>query len=87
MEILQPAKTPTQTEIRCKTIIMEPKMDAKARRAAKRVELRAHKSRWRKDTFDNFGAFQVVDPYTNTVVAGVRYDMSPEDVIEYCKPE
>ena len=60
-------------------------LEARARRAAKRVGLRATKSRCREDTFDNRGGFNVVDPYINTVVAGVRYDMGAEEVIEFCE--
>jgi hypothetical protein len=56
-----------------------------ARRAAKRVGLRAAKTRWRANSVDNHGGFQLIDPYSNSVVAGVRFDMSAEDVIEWCK--
>ena len=45
----------------------------------------AHKSRWRKYSWDNQGDFMLVDPYTNGVVAGVRYDMSAAEVVEYCR--
>ena len=58
--------------------------ESKARRAAKRVGLRATKSRWRKDSIDNYGGFQLVDVYTNTVVDGSRYDLSPDDAVEFC---
>jgi hypothetical protein len=34
----------------------------RARRAAKRVGLRARKSRWRAGSIDNFGEFMIVDP-------------------------
>ena len=45
----------------------------------------ARKSRWRRDTVDNHGEFMLVDAHTNNVVAGERFDMSAEEVIEYCK--
>ena len=38
------------------------------RRAAKRVRLRACKSRWRAGSIDNFG-FQIIDPHHNWIVA------------------
>jgi hypothetical protein len=62
----------------------ERALDSKARRAAARVGLKARKSRWRRDSIDNFGDFQLIDPSRNCVVAGSRFEMSAEDVIEYC---
>jgi hypothetical protein len=44
----------------------------------------AKKSRWRVDTLDNFGEFMLIDPSGNFVVAGSRFDLSAEAVIEYC---
>jgi len=32
-------------------------------------------------------AVQIIDPYFNKVEAGLRFDMSAEDVIAYCKEE
>lgn len=59
-------------------------IDARARRAAKRVGLRIAKTRWRKGTIDNMGGYQILDLYSNCVFAGYRFDMSAEEVIEYC---
>jgi hypothetical protein len=59
-------------------------LEARARRAAKRVGLIARKSRWRIGTVDNLGEFAVIDPFSNAFVYGLRYDASAEDVIEYC---
>jgi hypothetical protein len=59
--------------------------DSAARRAAKRVELVARKSRWRRDTIDNQGGFQIVDPSRNIVIAGDRYDLTAADVIKFCR--
>jgi hypothetical protein len=56
-----------------------------ARRAAIKAGLRATKTRWRANSIDNKGGFQIIDPYTNTVINGWRYDLSPEDVITFCK--
>jgi hypothetical protein len=36
--------------------------DSAARRAANRVGLVARKSRWRRDSIDNYGGFMLVDP-------------------------
>ncbi len=62
----------------------QPSVDSRARRAAKRVDLVARKSRWRINTIDNHGGFQLVDPMTRFPQAGFRYDLSAEEVIEFC---
>ncbi len=62
----------------------EVALEARARRAAKRVGLVATKTRWRANSVDNYGGFQIVDPYYNTVVHGLRYNLSAEEVIEFC---
>jgi hypothetical protein len=59
-------------------------LDARARRAALRAGLVARKSRWRRDTIDNYGGFVLIEPYTNVVVDGSRYDLTAEYIIEYC---
>ncbi len=63
----------------------ESALEQAARRAAKRVGLRATKTRWRAGSVDNYGGFQLVDPYFNRVEAGVRFDLSAEEVIAYCQ--
>ena len=60
-------------------------LDQKARRAAKRSGLLARKSRWRLGTIDNFGGFRIIDPFTNNIESGEKFDLSAEDVIDYCK--
>ena len=65
--------------------LSESAADARARRAARRVGLVAIKSRWRKDSVDNYGGFMIVEPNRNIVEAGVRFDMSAEEVVEFCK--
>jgi hypothetical protein len=62
----------------------EAAMEARARRAAKRAGLIAKKSRWRLGTIDNFGEFCLVDACTNCVVAGSRFDVTAEQVIDLC---
>jgi hypothetical protein len=59
-------------------------LESRARREAKRVELIATKSRCRKNTIDNHGGFQLVDPCRHAVVKGSRYNLSANDVIEFC---
>ena len=59
-----------------------PKLEARARRIAAKTGLRATKSRWHRGTIDNYGGFMLVDAYTNIVLSGDRYDLSPADVIE-----
>jgi hypothetical protein len=61
--------------------------DARARRAAEREGLIARKSRWRRDSVDNYGQFMLVDSRHNLPVAGFRYDMSAEEVMDYCKED
>ena len=60
-------------------------LDARARRAAKKVGLLARKSRWRVGTVDNRGGFMLLDPYTNGIVGGSRFDLSAEVVIDFCR--
>jgi hypothetical protein len=60
-------------------------LNAKARRAAKRVGLRAVKSRLHKGSVDNRGGFMLNDPFRNTPVAGRRFDLEPKDVNAICK--
>ena len=60
-----------------------------ARRAARRVGLKAHKSRWHVGTTDNRGGFQIIDPRQtwvrpNGVVAGQKFDFTADDVIAFC---
>jgi hypothetical protein len=60
------------------------RLEDRARRAAKRVGLRARKSR-SHPSLDNEGYFMLVDPDRNWVVAGSRFELSAEDVLEYCE--
>ena len=68
-------------ELGGRTVISDKAMDARARRAAKCVGLIARKSRWRRDSIDNFGDCMLIDLYGNYSVAGFRFDMTAEDVI------
>ena len=66
--------------------ISEAALEARARRAARKVGLRAIKSRWRAGSLDNWGGFQIVDSL-NYIQAGLRFDLSSEQVIEFCKED
>jgi hypothetical protein len=57
-------------------------LEAKTRRAAKRVGLVATKSRWRRGSIDNFGGLMLANARHNWVVAGSRFNLSA--VLEYC---
>ena len=58
-------------------------LESRARYAAKRVGLRAKKSRWCKGSCDNFGKFMLIEPIRNVIVAGQRFDLEP--VIVMCE--
>ncbi len=60
-------------------------LHSRARYAARRVGLRAKKSRRRVGSIDNLGRFTLINPYRNTIVAGQRFDLEPEDVIAICE--
>ncbi len=63
----------------------DSKLNAAARRAAKRVGLQARKSRARTISIGNHGEFMLVDPTSNSVVGGERFDMSAQEVIDWCE--
>jgi hypothetical protein len=58
-------------------------LDSRARSAARKVGLTIKKSRRRED-IDNFGEDMLVDPFRNVVVSGERFNMSAEEVIQFC---
>lgn len=62
----------------------EKALEQRARRAAKRAGLVAMKSRKGLLTIDNYGGFMLVHAHMNIIVAGQRFDMSAQEVIEYC---
>jgi hypothetical protein len=61
----------------------EAALDARARRAARRVDLIAEKSRERLH-INNLGGYQLISASSNTVEFGVNYDLSAVDVIDIC---
>ena len=64
--------------------VSDTALKSRTRRTAKRVDLVATKSRRLKNTNDNLGGFQLVDPHRKAVVSGSRYDLSAQDVIDFC---
>jgi hypothetical protein len=65
--------------------ISESAMDAFARGAANTVGLLAIKSQWRANTIDNHGGFMVIEPNRNFIVGGSRFELSAQDVIDFCE--
>jgi hypothetical protein len=62
-----------------------PALEAKARRAARRVGLIVSKTRWRRNSIDNLGGFALQDPYRNMILHGSRYELTAQDVIDLCR--
>jgi len=58
-------------------------IESRARRAAKHVGLRAIKRVWRRGSSDNYGQFMLINA-CNSIIAGARFDVSAEEVIDYC---
>jgi hypothetical protein len=61
-------------------------LDSQVRRAAKRAGYIVRKSRWRLGSIDNHGHYMVINPYTNFVVFGSRFDATAEDVLRWLNP-
>ena len=64
--------------------VTDTAMEARARRAAKRLGLKAQKSRELKGTIQNRGGFRLVDEERDFIWAGRNYDCAAEGVIECC---
>jgi len=62
----------------------EKTLISRARRIAKRHGFQMTKSREKMQHLNNRGQFQLVEIRTNTVAMGLDYDMTPQEVIEYC---
>src|ERR1019366_1074193 len=63
------------------------RLEAHARRAARRAGLIARKSHKRAGVpnVNNWGQFMLVDHERNLVVAGLNFDVSAEEVVELCE--
>jgi hypothetical protein len=51
------------------------------RRRSQKVGVSFGKSRWRKDSVDNLGGYQVINVAGNFVIAGSRFDADLHDVV------
>lgn len=65
---------------------MTPSISSLRRRAAK-LGYHFRKSRWRMDSADNLGGYQVVDVNRNSVVHGSHFDCSLDDVAAFLDRE
>jgi hypothetical protein len=63
---------------------IESTLDSRAKSAAAKAGFKAIKSHCRKGSMDNYGHFMLIDPTSNYVVAGARFELSADDVIAYC---
>lgn len=57
--------------------------ESAARRAAKRINLLAKKSRSQL-SLNNQGGFMLIDPRYNSVVAGPQHELSADEVVKFC---
>ena len=55
-------------------------IESKARRELKKLGYLLKKSRVRKPHLNDQGGYMIIEPNMNSVVAGDRFDMSPEEV-------
>lgn len=60
------------------------RLETRARRTARTVGLAARKTRWHAGSVDNCGGFRLLDPHSNSVIAGEKFDLTPEQVIVLC---
>ena len=70
----------------CFKSVEAKRLEARARRAARRAGLIVRRSRKRADVpnANNWGQFRLVDRERNMVVAGLNFDVSAEEVLELC---
>lgn len=62
----------------------EKVFENKLRRHCKKLGIAMHKSH-KAESLDNLGEYMLTDIYTNSVVAGSRFDMSMEEIQHYLK--
>jgi len=62
----------------------DKKLAVRARRAATRAGWFLRKRRGRLGTIDNSGGYMLADAFTNSVFAGERFNLSAQEVIDYC---
>lgn len=63
------------------------RLEARARRAARRVGYLVRKSRQRTNVpnLHNLGGYMLIDAERNWVVQGSDFELSAQDVIEFCE--
>ena len=64
----------------------KPITDAMARYWASKADYRVVKARGQQH-INNRGGYKLVDAYDSTVIAGLDFDLTPKDVVEFCKRE
>ena len=62
---------------------MSTTLNERARRLAQRAGLLARKSRC-GNVLENHGGYMIVDPRTGIPVAGWKYDLDAQEVIDFC---
>ncbi|MCA6278585.1 MAG: hypothetical protein IM662_12660 [Phenylobacterium sp.] len=62
--------------------MINPSVDARLRRLARRHDHVLHRSRRAVGGY-NFGGYMIVDPYIRACVAGSRFELEPEDVEDW----
>lgn len=63
------------------------RLETRARRVARRVGFfvrKSHRRRTKAPNLDNFGQFMPIGGDHGCVVIGSRFDMSAEEVLEFC---
>ena len=61
----------------------ERQRECKSRRQLKKQGYCLRKSRVRYTHSNNLGGYMIIDPYTNTVVAGVRFELDLDEVEQF----
>jgi hypothetical protein len=64
---------------------MKQVSDSTARKAAANAGLVAKRSRRFRNTADNRGGFMVLNPERNAIVAGARFDLTAQQVVDLCR--
>ena len=60
-------------------------LEARARRCRKTRRPLCHKNSLARWVDRHFGKFQLINPRTNMILAGERFELGPEAVIDFCE--
>jgi hypothetical protein len=55
-------------------------LEDQLRRRARKLGLSVHKDRARSISLDHQGGYQLYNPYSNFILAGVRYELTLDDL-------